>query len=100
MDSDRLAFEDEGIHIIHTRGEDEILDGVKSTREHLLNDKGFSRGGDLRHVCSIPIWYFENDPKLTLYELYKENKMVPEAKRMLRSFLLDHPQFVISNRNI
>jgi len=100
MDKDNLMFEDDGIHIVHTRNEDDILKEINDNRKNLKNEKGFSDQKMLRHVCSIPVWYFENNPKLVLYDLYRQNGMVPEAKRMLREFLLENPQFIVSNRNV
>ena len=93
-------FEDDckgGIAVINK------LDDTDLLKENYMmksdGGNGMSKGGNMRKVCQIPAFLFDHDPALIEYN--KNLCQYPNyARRILRNWLAEHPEYLCSNGGI
>lgn len=62
-------------------------------------DNGMSKLGNMRKVCQIPQFLFDKDEALKEYQLYC-NSDPNYARKILRRWLQEHPEYKCSNGGI
>ena len=94
-----IRIGDKEIELVNHFNDNDILQMINERRNDSYDYKGFTEKKTMREVCHIPTFLVYREPLLKEFMLHKAEN--PEyARKCLRKWLAEHPEYKANNGSI